>query len=296
MTAAMTAAVFDNQASFHTLVKMGAFSCFVFYVLSRYLYFNPQHGFSPLSVRPDGKATSRVAHRHAAYKMMVIPIIECYSMYLMMMNVGGWRAVLTMLHESIQSQEVALRLWREPLSPDAIWILHSFAVCFGLGFIHYCYMDPYVADRVWHKVFASLAATATLSIGVGNNLVFICVALWKPAGLWESIYTLISISGHAQHPLSRVYVCTVTVANGFSRLVLEPIFAFAALLGLYAAPWEEQIRYLPPMILAGFLTVLHARWAFQASQQTFTFLSGLSKKGGPGHSSVLLSVGGKLFA
>jgi len=58
------------------MIKHGFVWTIFYFMLSNFFHDNPSLGFSPKS---HGGKTSPTAHRHAAYKFLLIPLIEISS-------------------------------------------------------------------------------------------------------------------------------------------------------------------------------------------------------------------------
>lgn len=234
-----------------------------------------------MSTRADGKQQSATAHRHAAYKFMVLPFVEIYATYLAYSEFGSLRKAIDFLMHMAHDSKFAKDALLQPLNGNGIFILEMYMVTFFLGTFHYWYNQPFSKDRVWHKVLATILSFANFYLNDAQGALNICILLWKPAGAFESMFTLMHLRGLHKTMLGKLYVLLCTTFVFIDRWVFETLLLVAVLRAGLVYPGEVLFGGPRPLIPICFtaLTMLHLKWAYRSAQTLPSFLFGESAHG-----------------
>jgi len=247
------------------LISTGIYASF-----STFLYHAKFIGFSPQTLRGDGKKQSPTAHRHAAYKLMVLPFVEIYPTYLAFSKFDfSLRKVIEHLLNMASDPLVAKEALLRPLDGNGSLVLELYRVSFFLGVFHYWYQQPFNVDRIYHKVFATILSFTNFYLNDAGGVFYICILLWKPAGTFESIFTLLYLKGSHKTTLGKAYVAFCSAFVFIERWVFESILLFALLRALVSFPGELLFDcWQRPFIHICFtgLTLLHLKWAYRSLQ------------------------------
>jgi len=247
-------------------------------ILSIIFYYDKILGFSPRSKRADGRPQFSSAHRHAAYKFIIVPTVEAFPMFLAfkefnfsVSNVASyfWRVVSD---PQFAAQEVAA-----PLGPSSIWMGNCFAIAFFLGGFHYYTNVPYKGDRVLHKVLASSFSFLGTLHGTGNRMVLITTLLWKPGGFLESTASLLHLSSLHKTPFAKAYIFVMAIITSLTRFAFELPWFYGCVRGVWpamVAPEGPDVLLGVCGLLIGGLTVLHLKWAWEATTSVLGMAKG----------------------
>jgi len=213
---------------------------------------------------------SLTSHRHAAYKTIVLPFIEIYSIYLAMkyFDFSVWKAV-EVFNKLVFDSEFYLKSFNEKLTADGIWISNSFVAYFLFGFFHYYFNDPYVGLPVWHKVFAVMGALVGGYRNKGHALALITILLWKPSGVMDSCFTMVYLGGWSKTTIGKVLAVIFTLISSFFRFITEPLILMAMWYNLIFKANNTNCSDVILVLSATFLVINHNINTIRAIKRVF---------------------------